>query len=105
MGGPSWSEFLGCDSLIRRNLVISKYELDRLRAQRRQHKPMLTYEMKGYVQSQVKSQVDAEREKKIAQGDHSLKQALYKMRNDRASAVNDGLAKAHFNQKAKGMKL
>lgn len=83
--------------------MITKYELDTLRAQRRKPSAALEYSPNGAVEQQVNQKVDGERERRIGQGEQSLQSALQEMRAERSMSSHDGLAQAQFNQNAHGI--
>jgi len=79
-------------------MIATKLMLDQLRAERARNHEHLDYTIGGTVETHVVSTVEAERERKINQGENTLRNALQKMRTDQSFSSHEGLAKAHFNQ-------
>lgn len=77
--------------------MFSKAMLDQLRAQRRQLRTESHLTPGGLLVQAVHHGADADREHAIARHETALADALSALRQGRAGAVNDGLAKAHFN--------
>lgn len=71
--------------------------LEQLRAQRRQLRSTCDLTPDGPLVQAVHQGADARREQAIAQHQSALQNALGALRQDRAAAIHDGLAKAHFN--------
>ena len=71
--------------------------LEQLRAQRRQLRSECHLTPDSTLVQAVHRGTDAHREQAIAQHQSALQNALGTLRHERAAAINDGLAKAHFN--------
>lgn len=84
--------------------MITKSMLDQLRAERIQNNARLDYTPDGPVHTRVVSTLEAEREKKILQGERALHDALHHMWRERTYASHLGLARTHFNQSNKEIK-
>ena len=77
--------------------MYTKTMLEQLRMQRRQLRSECHLTPGGPLMQAVHQGTDARREHVIAQHQSALENALGALRQDRAAAINDGLAKAHFN--------
>lgn len=77
--------------------MITKTMLDQLRAERMRKNAQLEYTIGGPIQACVVSTLDADRERKIEQGERTLQGALQKMRYEQTFSSHEGLVKAHFN--------
>lgn len=77
--------------------MITKMELERLRAARPRHNNELHYTIGGTIEQQVHSSLDAERIGKLNQGDRRLQEALNELRQNYELKTREGLAKAQFN--------
>ncbi len=75
----------------------TKSMLEQLLKQRRQLLNVCHLTPDGPLVQAVHQGTDARREQAIAQHQLALEDALGTLRQDRAAAFNDGLAKAHFN--------
>ncbi len=84
--------------------MVTQEMLEQLRANRAQPNARLEYNIDGATHTHVVSNVEAERERKILQGENTLQEALHNMRREQSFASRDGLAKANFNQKSEGLK-
>lgn len=81
--------------------MVTKDQLDQLRAERDRATPSLDYTPDGTEVAAVNRQVAASREKTIAHGEQSLQDALQQLRQDNAFAVREGYAQWQFNQTQK----
>ena len=77
--------------------MYTKTMLEQLRKQRRQFRSACDLTPDGPLVQEVHRGTDARREQAIAQHQSALQNALGTLRQDRAAAIHDGLAKAHFN--------
>ena len=77
--------------------MITKAMLDQLRAERERHNADLEYTIGGTIETSVVSSIEAERERKIIQGEQSLQNALNTMRAEQSYSSHKGLAKTYFN--------
>lgn len=84
--------------------MITKAELDQLRAGRSQPNVNLEYTIGGTIQSHVHSDLAAERERKISKGEQTLREAHEELRQDFATSSHEGLSKAHFNKVSQEIK-
>ena len=75
--------------------------LTQLRAERDRVQVNPSYTIGGHTERAVHSQVQYERDLKIAHGEQSLQEALHNLRQEQAFATREGLAQAHFNHQAK----
>lgn len=78
-------------------MIATKAMLDQLRAERARKTEHLDYTIGGPVEFIVDSTVAADLERKINQGENTLRNALQKLRQDQSFASREGMAKAHFN--------
>jgi hypothetical protein len=85
-------------------MLTTKLMLDQLRADRARNVKHLDYTMGGPIGATVVSSVEAQRERKINQGERTLQNALQKMRTDQSFSSREGLAKAHFNHSKQEIK-
>lgn len=81
--------------------MITKTMLDQLRAERIRKNAQPEYSIGGPIRARVVSALEAERERKIKNGERSLQNALDNMRREQAFASHNGLVKAHFNHTQK----
>ena len=81
--------------------MVTKDQLDQLRAERTRAQPSLDYTIGGTVETSTNRHVSAARESRIAHGEQTLQESLQQLRNDHAFAVREGYSAAHFNQSVK----
>lgn len=72
--------------------------LEQLRAERNQSPPSMEHTIGGPIQRDVHSNINRERDSRIAHGEQSMQDALQNLRHEQAFATREGLAQAHFNQ-------
>ena len=77
--------------------MYTKAMLKQLLEQRRQLRKQCHLTPNGPLVQTVHQGTDVRREQAIAQHQSALEGALGTLRQDRAAAINGGLAKAHFN--------
>ncbi len=85
--------------------MITKKALEQLRVSQPKLNNELHYTIGGSIEAQVHSEVEAQRVHKLKHGEYRLQKALQEMRHDYAFSSRKGLAKAHFNQQTKEVKL
>lgn len=77
--------------------MVTKKMLARLRAERSVPHAEWDYTIDGPIHTLVVTRLDAEREKAIARGEQSLREALDNFRREQALSSHRGLARAKFN--------
>lgn len=77
--------------------MITKAELERLRAAQPTMNRELHYTIGGAVEQMVHSSVEAERIGQLTRGDRQMQKALEELRWAQAFKTREGLAKAQFN--------
>ena len=78
--------------------MVTKQQLDQLRAERQRPQAKLEYNMDGPVHSQVVNSASAERERQLALGERAMRDAQRDMRKELAEARIRGQPSAYFNQ-------
>lgn len=84
--------------------MVTKQQLEQLRAERRKPQTRLEYNIDGPVHTEVISANERAREREIKLGEQAMRDALRDMRYEQAMSKNHGFAKAHFNNHKKDMK-
>ena len=78
--------------------MVTKQQLDQLRAERQTPQAKLEYTMDGPVHTQVVSSISSERERQLALGERAMRDAQRDMRSELAEARLRGQPSAYFNQ-------
>ena len=79
--------------------MITKTQLEQLRAAQPSMNRELHYTIGGAIEQIVHSSVEAERIGALNRGDRIMQQALNELRHEQAFRTREGLAKAQFNHK------
>ncbi len=77
--------------------MVTKQQLDQLRAERIQNNARMDYTIEGPIKTEVISTLEVEREREILLGERAMQDALRDMWREQALSSREGLSRAHFN--------